>query len=143
MINAGSRECSRDSGGIGGRSAAAGGGSCGERDGEAVLEHLEAGDEAGADGEDDGEAGFDEPAGGFVEAAGGFEGGGEGAKDDGALVAGEDVVDLEAKAFGEGAHVADEVGGGYAAFAVADPGERADVAGNFEVEGMAEELEIG
>src|ERR1700677_4983118 len=136
MINAGSRECSRDSGGIGGRSAAAGGGSCGERDGEAVLEHLEAGDEAGADGEDDGEGGFDEPA-------GGFDAGGEGAKDDGALVAGEDVVDLEAKAFGEGAHVADEVGGGYAAFAVADPGERADVAGNFEVEGMAEELEIG
>jgi hypothetical protein len=111
-------------------------GSGGAGDGEAVFEHLEAGNMAGGNGEDDGEAGFDE-------LAGGWQAGGEAAEDDGAVVAGEDVLDVEADAFGEGARVADEVGCSGTAFAAADPGERADVAGDLEVEVGAEELGDG
>src|SRR5580700_1036125 len=105
-------------------------------DGEAVLQHLEARNEAILDGEDDGEGGLDHLAGRFDPRR-------ELADDHRPGIAREDFRDVEPNGFRLGADAAKEVGNRTATSPPSDPRKGAFVALDFDQDVLAEPARDG
>src|SRR5258706_11448536 len=106
---------------------------CRLRDGEAVFQHLKTDDCAISDGEHDREVRLDD-------LAGSLELGRERTEDHCSIVAGQNVVDLEADPFNHGARVSDEVGDGGPAGPFPNPRQNTAVAWDVPLHIFAEQL---